>query len=71
MGEVAKRVKKRWMHWSTTGLENMLKILLVRYCDRKLYSSLKRNFYKDEGGFIIVKVTIRAKLTNIVFDIII
>jgi hypothetical protein len=57
MGEVAKRVKNRWMHWSTTGLKNMLSILLVRYCDEALYHSLKRNFYKDEGAFIIIKVT--------------
>jgi len=56
MGEVAKRVKNRWMHWSTTGLYNMLSILLVRYCDKELYHSLKRNFYKDEGSVIIVKV---------------
>ena len=57
MGEVAKRCKNRWMHWSTVGLFNMLSILLVRYCDRKLYHSLKRNFYNDEGPVIIVKVT--------------
>ena len=57
MGEVAKRVKNRWMHWSTTGLENLLNILLVRYCDRDLYASLKQNFYKDEEAVIYVKVT--------------
>lgn len=57
MGEVAKRVKNRWMHWSTTGLENLLNILLVRYCDRELYASLKQNFYKDAEAVIIVKVT--------------
>ena len=56
-GEVAKRVKNRWMHWSTTGLENLLNILLVRYCDRDLYASLKQNFYKDAEAVIYVKVT--------------
>jgi hypothetical protein len=30
MGEIAKRCKDRWMHWSTDGLENMLHIILVR-----------------------------------------
>lgn len=57
MGEVAKRVKNRWMHWSTEGLENLLNILLVRYCDKELYASLKQNFYKDEEAVINVKVT--------------
>jgi len=50
-------VKNRWMHWSTTGLENLLNILLVRYCDRDLYASLKQNFYKDAEAVIIVRVT--------------
>lgn len=56
MGEVAKRVKNRWMHWSTAGLENLLNILLVRYCDGNLYSSLMGNFYKDEEPVIFVRV---------------
>jgi len=45
------------MRWSTTGLENLLNILLVRYCDRRLYVSLKQNFYKDEEAVINVRVT--------------
>ena len=57
MGEVAKRVKNRWMHWSTVGLENMLNILLMRYCDKRLYSSLKENVYKEEDVIIEVKIT--------------
>ncbi len=57
MGEVSKRVKNRWMHWSTTGLENMLNILLVRYCDKSLYSSLMEKFYKEEDVIIEVKIT--------------
>jgi len=39
MGEVAKRCKDRWMHWSTDGLENMLRIILVRYTNPKLYKA--------------------------------
>ena len=57
MGEVAKRVKNRWMHWSTEGLENLLNILLVRYCDRRLYATLKQKYYKDENTVIMVKIT--------------
>ena len=26
MGEIAKRIKHKWMHWSTRGLENLLNI---------------------------------------------
>jgi hypothetical protein len=37
MGEIAKRCKHRWMHWSTNGLENILWILLVQYTDPKEY----------------------------------
>lgn len=40
MGEIAKRVKNKWMHWSATGLENLLNILLVRYCNKKLYKKI-------------------------------
>jgi len=42
MGEVAKRCKDRWMHWSTEGLENMIHVILVRYTNPKLY----REFWK-------------------------
>jgi hypothetical protein len=55
MGEVAKRVKNRWMHWSTEGLENLLNILLVRYCNMRLYATLKK-YYKDENTVIMVKI---------------
>jgi hypothetical protein len=36
MGEIAKRVENEWMHWSTTVLENILNILLARYCKEKI-----------------------------------
>ena len=47
----------RMMHWSTVGLENMLNILLVRYCDKILYSSLKEEFNKEEETVIKVEIT--------------
>jgi len=31
MGEIAKRVKNRWAHWSTKGLQNILNFLLVGF----------------------------------------
>jgi len=41
MGEMAKRVKNKWMHWSTKGLENLLSILLTRYCNKPIYNKIK------------------------------
>ncbi len=31
MGEVTKRIKHKWIQWSTSDLENLLSILLARY----------------------------------------
>jgi hypothetical protein len=45
MGEVAKRVKNRWTHWSQRGLNNLLTLLLVRYTNRNLYKSAWKNIY--------------------------
>ena len=57
MGEIAKRVKNRWMHWSTTGLENLLNMLLTRYCNRKLYDRLKESYLSHEKRtFIQVRI---------------
>jgi hypothetical protein len=33
MGEVAKRVKNKWMHWSTKGLENLLTTTISEKAD--------------------------------------
>ncbi len=45
MGEVAKRVKNRWAHWSEKGLNNLLALLLVRYTNRNLYKSAWKTIY--------------------------
>lgn len=39
MGEVAKRCKHRWAHWSTQGLENILQIILTRYTREETYEA--------------------------------
>jgi transposase-like protein len=57
MGEIAKRVKNRWMHWSTTGLENLLAILLVRYCNKERYHQLKQRYLNQEPTCIHITVT--------------
>jgi len=49
MGEVAKRCKDRWMHWSTEGLENMLQVILVRYTNPKLYREFWKAYIHPNG----------------------
>ena len=44
MGEISKRCKHKWMHWSTNGLRNLLTIILVRYTNRKLYNHFKNTY---------------------------
>ncbi len=57
MGEIAKRVKNKWMHWSTQGLENLLNILLVRYCNKQLFGEIKEK-YLSQGNKPLIQVTI-------------
>ena len=51
MGEVSKRCKNKWMHWSTDGLKNVLTLVLVRYTDEALYENFK-NVYIHNEAFI-------------------
>jgi len=39
MGEIAKRMKNRWMSWSVRGAKNLLNLLLRRYAERERYES--------------------------------
>jgi hypothetical protein len=41
MGEISKRCKGHWQHWSTAGLRNILAIVLTRYTNEKLYNDFK------------------------------
>ncbi len=44
MGEVSKRCKHKWMHWSTVGLKDILTIVLVRYTNKPLYEDFKKAY---------------------------
>ena len=44
MGEISKRCKHKWMHWSTEGLENMLQIILVRYTNPQFYKQFWKTY---------------------------
>ena len=57
MGEVAKRIKHKWMHWSTKGLENLLNILLARYCSRRVYGEMKEKYLSSSKTIVRIAVT--------------
>ena len=44
MGEVSKRCKHKWMHWSTEGLENILQIILARYTNPQFYQQFWKTY---------------------------
>ena len=48
MGEVSKRCKHKWMHWSTQGLKDILTIVLVRYTNKPLYDNFKKAYIHNE-----------------------
>jgi hypothetical protein len=57
MGEIAKRIKHKWMHWSTKGLENLLNILLSRYCNKCFYAEMKERYLSPNKTIIRIAVT--------------
>jgi transposase-like protein len=57
MGEIAKRVKHKWMHWSTRGLENLLNILLARYCNKRVYSEMKEKYLSTNTTIVKIAIT--------------
>ena len=44
MGEISKRCKHKWMHWSTEGLENILQIILIRYTNPQFYKQFCKTY---------------------------
>jgi len=57
MGEIAKRIKNKWMHWSTKGLENLLNILLARYCNKRVYHVMKEKYLNTNNTQITIAIT--------------
>jgi hypothetical protein len=57
MGEIAKRIKNKWMHWSTVGFLNLLNILLARYCNRRVYGEMKERYLSSNKTIIKIAVT--------------
>ncbi|MFQ6052430.1 MAG: transposase [Candidatus Hydrothermarchaeota archaeon] len=62
MGEIAKRVKNKWMHWSTKGLEALINLILVRYTCEDTYEEFYRKVQGLEGlKFISMEMKVYAK----------
>jgi hypothetical protein len=57
MGEIAKRVKHKWMHWSARGFENLLNILLARYCNKHFYNEMKEKYLSPNRTIIKMTIT--------------
>ena len=51
------------MRWSTTGLENLLNILLTRYCNKQLYNKIKERYINQENR-ILMQITIIGEKVN-------
>lgn len=41
MGEISKRIKHKWMRWTTEGLETILRLILVRYVEPQRYRDFR------------------------------
>jgi len=44
MGEIAKRCKHQWAHWSSQGLKNILTLILIHYTNPTLYEEYWQNY---------------------------
>jgi len=44
MGEIAKRCKHHWAHWSDQGLKNILTLILTHYTNPTLYEQYWQNY---------------------------
>ena len=49
MGEIAKRCRHRWAHWSDEGLKNILTLILVHYTNPTLYEEYWQNYIHQDS----------------------
>jgi transposase-like protein len=49
MGEIAKRCKHRWAHWSDEGLKNILTLILIHYTNPTLYEEYWQNYIHQDS----------------------
>jgi len=60
MGEIAKRVKNKWMHWSTRGIEALINLILVRYTNETTYEKFYRELQGLGSRFISLEMKVYA-----------
>jgi hypothetical protein len=48
MGEIAKRCKHRWAHWSDEGLKNILTLILIHYTNPTLYEAYWQAYIRQD-----------------------
>ena len=48
MGEIAKRCKHQWAHWSDQGLKNILTLILIHYTNPTLYEEYWQNYIHQD-----------------------
>ena len=49
MGEISKRCKHKWMKWTTKGLEAILRFILTRYTNERIYEDFKNKIMKNDN----------------------
>jgi hypothetical protein len=62
MGELSKRIKHKWMHWSDHGLEAISNLILIRYCERRRWNRLRDRYVSRERNryISIDSITVRS-----------
>jgi len=62
MGEISKRVKHKWMRWTTQGLEAILRFILVRYTSPWLYRRFRHEYLGLHGlSSIAIQISIDSR----------
>ncbi len=63
MGEISKRVKHKWMRWTTRGLETILRLILVRYTDPQRYAEYRNDTMgRCENSGVKTKISINSNV---------
>jgi len=59
MGEISKRVKHKWMRWTTRGLEAILRLILIRYTSPWQYCAFRN---EKMGHHYVSKMTVQLSM---------
>jgi len=59
MGEISKRVKHKWMRWTTRGLEAILRLILIRYTSPWQYRAFRN---EKMGHHYVSKMTVQLSM---------